>query len=467
MPADPADEVVAPTRDDPFVAASSPVVGGPLGWHARPHPVWTPLRVVLVLVTLTGALWLVRSAPCTDAGGWFGGDPFSDLCYSDLPLRYVDAGHAERTVPYSDTQGRYPDTTATPPVAAAAWVTSVLTQALSGWPDAAARGDLPLAQLSASKALQQEATTYFFVAVLLLFCCALVTTALLAHGSGRRPWDAAAFAAAPALVLAGTIGWDLLAVLLAVAAWWAWERRRPVACGLLAGLGVATAVWPLAVLVAVVLVGVRLGRGRDAGLAALAAAATWTVVQLPALRLGLGGWWRTVNPRLGEPPGYGSLWGLASDAGHTVDPVLMAGLVVVAVGLVVGAAAVVAWRSPRWPRVAQVALLILVGWLVVWPVYSPQQVLWLLPFAVLARPRWRDLLVWQAAECLYFVAIWMHLSGATLDTGAVDKVYAIAIVVRVAAQLYLAAVVVRDLRDPWADPTHPTESDVSLAVRAR
>ncbi len=100
-------------------------------------------------------------------------------------------------------------------------------------------------------------------------------------------------------------------------------------------------------------------------------------------------------------------------------------------------------------------LLILVGWLVVWPVYSPQQVLWLLPFAVLARPRWRDLLVWQAGECLYFLAIWTHLSGATVDTGAVDKVYAIAIVVRVAAELYLAAVVVRDLRDPWADPTHP------------
>ena len=43
-------------------------------------------------------------------------------------------------------------------------------------------------------------------------------------------------------------------------------------------------------------------------------------------------------------------------------------------------------------------------------VYSPQYVLWLLPLAVLARPRWRDLLIWQGAEVLYFLAIWYRLA---------------------------------------------------------
>ena len=37
--------------------------------------------------------------------------------------------------------------------------------------------------------------------------------------------------------------------------------------------------------------------------------------------------------------------------------------------------------------------------------------LWLIPLAALARPRWRDFLIWQAGEVVYFVAIWWFLEG--------------------------------------------------------
>jgi uncharacterized membrane protein len=204
-------------------------------------------------------------------------------------------------------------------------------------------------------------------------------------------------------------------------------------------------------------VAARQGRGRDAGLVALAAAATWTLVQLPALGLGVDGWWHTVAPRLGQPAGYGSLWGLAADGGNAAEPALITAVVVVAAVGVAAAVALAAWSAPRGARVAQVTVLLLVGWLVIWPVYSPQQVLWLLPFAVLARPRWRDLLIWQAGEVVYYLAIWTHLSGATLDNGAVDKVYGFAIVLRLAAEIYLAVVVLRDLREPAHDPVRAAE----------
>ena len=106
------------------------------------------------------------------------------------------------------------------------------------------------------------------------------------------------------------------------------------------------------------------------------------------------------------------------------------------------AAAWPSWRSWWWP-----------GFLLVNKVYSPQYVLWLLPLAVMARPRWRDLLIWQAGELVYFVAVWMYLGGWLEEAaGGRSPAYDLAIWVRVAAELYLVAVVVRDVAAARARP---------------
>ena len=75
-------------------------------------------------------------------------------------------------------------------------------------------------------------------------------------------------------------------------------------------------------------------------------------------------------------------------------------------------------RAPPTPRLAQLGFLVVAGFLLVNKVYSPQYVLWLLPLAVLARPRWRDQLVWQAGEVLYFGAVWWYLGGWTASAPA-------------------------------------------------
>ncbi len=119
-----------------------------------------------------------------------------------------------------------------------------------------------------------------------------------------------------------------------------------------------------------------------------------------------------------------------------------------------------AWRSRWWGcsrpgrrGSPSSGFLIVAGFLLVNKVYSPQYVLWLLPLAALARPRWRDLLIWQAGELIYFASVWWYLDGR-LDPGAGDDpvAYWVTTVVRVLAQLYLVALVTRDVLRPEHDP---------------
>jgi uncharacterized membrane protein len=123
-------------------------------------------------------------------------------------------------------------------------------------------------------------------------------------------------------------------------------------------------------------------------------------------------------------------------------------------------------RARRTPRVAQLGFLIVVGFLLVNKVYSPQYVLWLLPLVALARPRWRDVLVWTAGEVFYYGAVWLYLGGWTASSasGAPDRFYWLAILVRVAAQLYLVVLVVRDVWRPEHDLVERPEP-VAAAAR--
>ena len=75
-----------------------------------------------------------------------------------------------------------------------------------------------------------------------------------------------------------------------------------------------------------------------------------------------------------------------------------------------------------------------------------------MPFVVLARPRWRDWLIWSAAELIYFGAIWAHLDGTLSSGSGGNGLYMASIVVRIAGQLWIAGLVVRDIYQPEFDP---------------
>ena len=454
---------VHPTRDDKVVAAVSEAVGGPMGEHAAPHRSWSPVRVLLLLTALCFAVGLVQKAPCANSLWQDGGENYANMCYSDLPPLYHGRGLSEGHWPYSDDPAvRAEFDVMEYPVGISywAWGTALVTRAIS--PDDAGRD------------LAREARLYTAVNAVGFALLALLTTWLLAAVTGRRPWDAAGFALAPALALTAMINWDLLAVAMVAGVLWAWSRERPVLTGVLIGLGTATKLYPLFLLGGILVICLRRSwRDPDRGRAPLAdlarvtgaAALTWVVANAPAYVTGPEQWrvfWSFNSDRGAD---LGSIWLVLQQAlDATMEPSLINRVSWLFFGAWCLGVLVLGLAAPSTPRLAQLGFLVVTGFLLVNKVYSPQYVLWLLPLAVLARPRWRDLLVWQAGEVLYFASVWWYLGEHLAPAGGGDSgFYWLAILLRLAAELYLVAVVVRDVLRPDRDPVAATGRHWSAA----
>ncbi len=457
-------EPARPSLDDPVVTAASEVIGGPVGEHAAPHPWWTPVRVILAVTALAFALGMVQKTPCVSTN-WADTDVrYASMCYSDVPYLYLGRGFAEGTLPFGDTDGRYQVMEYPVVIGYFAYGAAVLTQAVVGEADLDARHAIPVEQVYLAPGVERETGMYFMVTAVLLGAVLLVAAWLMAGAQRGRPWDAMLFAASPALVLAGLINWDILAVAMVAGAFWAWARGRTVLTGVMIGLGTATKLYPLFLLGAVFVVCLRSRRLREFAVVAGAAAAAWLAVNLPVMLTAYEQWRVFWSFNADRGPDLGSLWLVWQQAGHEVTADTVNIVSWLFFGLVCAGVLVLGLVAPRTPRVAQLAFLVVAGFLLVNKVYSPQYVLWLLPLAVLARPRWRDLLIWQAGELFYFAAIWLYLGEFTASSisGTPDKLYWYAIFVRVAAELYLVVMVVRDILQPWRDPV-PVEPRVVRA----
>jgi uncharacterized membrane protein len=446
-------DVVAPTREDPVVRSASELIGGPSGDRSSGAPWWRPLRVVLAVASLFWVLGMLQKAPC-DATSWDDGDLRARaMCYSDIPYLYTGRGFAEGLWPYADNGGRYEAMEYPVGISYLAWMAAKVTQVNPAGPPSAERRSVAPDAMWSLPGMTVEVNNYFLVTALFLCAFGLLATWFLAGVHPRRPWDALPFVLSPCLLLTSLINWDLLAVALVAGALWAWARDRPVLTGVLIGLGTAAKLYPLFLLGPILVVAWRRGRLGAFGAAAGSAVAAWLVVNLPAWLTGRDDWmvfWRFNSERGAD---LGSVWLALTHRGYSFTSGTINAWSWALFGAVCVAVALLGLRARRTPRVAQLAFLVVAGFLLVNKVYSPQYVLWLLPLAVLARPRWRDLLIWQAGELLYLMAVWTYLGG-WLDeaSGGGARVYDLAIWVRVAAELYLVAVVVRDVLRPERDP---------------
>jgi uncharacterized membrane protein len=427
-----------PSRVDPTAWRAARILGGAWGRHAAtPRGTWwSPIRWLLVMTMVTLILGFAQKSPCA-TGDWAGHKQYTHACYSDVVPLWSDERLDVGAVPYRDTAVEYPVLTG-----AFMWLTADLTRGVhaivSSW---------------------SELVIFGVLTALLLSLCALMVTAATAQTAGRRPYDAAIFALSPLLVFHAFSNWDLLAMAFTACAMWAWARRRPVLAGALIGLGTAAKLYPIFLLVAIGILAIRTRKFSEALWATAAAGFAWGAVNIPIAVAYHRGWWEFYKFSIERPTERSTFWAMfktltsgslkSNDAPYWVPPGIAVALVLVA-----ALAGVIALglAAPVRPRLAQLAFLAVLAFLLTTKVWSPQYSLWLVPLIALARPRWRLTLIWQFVEIMVWIATLTILLGYDVpDHGISYGWLMILLLVRDGLLIGLAALVVREMWRPWLD----------------
>jgi uncharacterized membrane protein len=401
-----------------------------------------------VAAVVAALLGYADKLPCSSGGAWNSfTSQFRDACYTDIYPLYYGEGLSSGKVPYAGHPVEYPVL-----IGAMMQFASWLVRSVS---DPFARG-----------------TDFYYVTIAALSVClvaGVVATAWTAGRGPRGPRDqglqnqglrerlrdpglraALMVALSPGLILAAFVNWDLLAMALTAGGLAFWSSRRPVWAGALLGLAVAAKFYPLLIFAALFLLCLRAGKMRAFGAALGAGLVAWLAVNLPVALTATAGWGRFYAFSRSRGADWGSIWYLFEN--YKV-PVLgdssLGRLNLMSSGLFALACVAIALlvlMAPRRPQLPQVCFLLLAAFLILNKVWSPQYVIWLVPFAVLARPRLWPYLLWQAGEVVYFFGIWAyftHLYAAPAGIG--PDLYFATLGARLITVCLLAFYVVQDM----------------------
>jgi uncharacterized membrane protein len=443
-----------PAGEDTLVRGLSQAIGGPLGEHAvRRSGGWdrivTPARIVVALALLTFGLAWVQKSPC-QTGAWADYSQYRHFCYTDvLALYYAEELNVGK-VPYFQHPVEYP----------------VLTGYFMG-----VLG-LPVHQLAATHQVINDGQLFYNLNAIVLSAFGVVAIAVTLALRRRRPWDAAMFALAPALFVTATVNWDLFVVGLSACFFVAWARQRLVWAGVFLGLAAAAKFYPAFFVGPLLLLALRTGRWRSTLVTVGTGLATWVLANAPVYLGAYPSWRRFFDLNAERPIDWGTIWYIGAHASIPLNasglpPFTYLGahiptlnmlyqgiflLCCVAIGaLAIGAA--------RRPRLAQLCFLVVAAFLLTSKVWSQQYVLWLIPLAVLARPKWGLFLFWQAAEVCYFLAFYGELLNVSGKSVFPEGTFVFAALFRWTTVLVLAIAVVRDILRPEFDPVRRSYPD--------
>jgi uncharacterized membrane protein len=385
-----------------------------------------PVTLGLVLACLGGTLLVgaIHKSPCATSD-WGDGRQYRLVCYTDIVPLFLTEQLAGGRLPYLDRCSpadtncdEYP-------------VLTMYSMRVGGW----ISGD--------------DAARFFWVNALLLVVAAAVTAVSLYLLEPRRAlW----FALAPSLALEAFLNWDLLAVALTATATVAFLRRRDGWAGGLLGLGAAAKLFPGLLLIPFAAERIRERHPDGAIRLWWSAAGAWLLVNLPFALSAPAGWWEFFRFNGARPADWDSLWSIACRLSACVPTALvnvlsLGGFVVVG-GLVWAAKR---RREPDFPR-WQLAFPLLVVFLLLGKVYSPQFSLWLLPWFALVAPDLRRFVAFEVADVAVFLTRFWFFGDLTGVGGLPRWVFEAAVVARAAVLLWCVAAWVRDpSRSPAED----------------
>ena len=390
-------------------------VGGPLGRHAsaRARSWAATVAPLLVLSSAMVGLGVAQRGHCI-RNGWNGTDQFWRGCFSDLPALYR-IGNLETGL------GGYLS-------GAASLDHPVLTGGLM----ALVGGVVP------DGSVLDQTRWYFLLWAVLAAVLVAGTVYLTAASRPRHAGNAVIVAASPLLLIAPLVSSEVFGVALVSAGIWAWSRRHPLLAGALLGLATTARTYPLLVLLALVLLGVRSGRLPVVGRVLLGAVAAVALVLAPFLVSNPDAVTAPFSAWADSGAGLGSPWIIPQLLGHPLPNGAVTALAVVGLLAAVLAGALFALGANRRPSVAEVSLVLVGVALVTGKSFPVQASLWLLPLVALCAVRWRDHLLWAGAEAMHYAMVWLYIGGMSKsDRGLPAPWYAVFLVLRVAAVLYL------------------------------
>jgi len=345
----------------------------------------------VVLACAVGTMSVGTALKYRCAGGDYSdGRQYHDLCYTDVvPLLSTEQLSGGR-LPFLDacrktTDGNncdeYP-------------VITMYVMRTAGW---IAQADT---SLRGGTGINVEAFYYTNAVILTVFAAA--TAFGLWTLVGRRAlW----FALAPTLLIYGVVNWDLVAVAFATLALVAFAARRDGWAGVLLGLGAASKLYPVLLVVPLFLQGIQ-DREPDRSVRVLWwTVGTWIVVNLPFAVTSSSSWFEFFRFNSQRGKDFDSLWYLACR--HWDAGCLSTGMVnlLSAIAFVVGFGVLLVLKTVRQPNFARWTLgFPLIAWfLLTNKVYSPQYDLWLLPWFALAIPSFWAFAAFEAADIAVFI----------------------------------------------------------------
>ena len=314
---------------------------------------------------------------------------FRDSCYTDIYPLYYNEGLASARCPLP-APGRVPG---------------------PDWRDDAGRG---LAGALGQRPLHRGRDFYYVTVVMLAIC--LLVGVLATAATADREGDGVGWKAALLVRYRRPLSWPRSST--GTCSRWRSPRRprRLGGAAAVPGRGAARPgggdqVLPAAVLRRAAAVCLRAGKMREFFQAFGAGIVAWLVVNLPVAIPATAGWARFYAFSRDRGADWGSVWYLfehynvpvLGDSSQGTLNLMSSGSFAIACVAI----AVLALTAPRRPRLPQLCFLLLAAFLILNKVWSPQYVVWLVPLAVLSRPRyWWWYAIWQLAEIGYFFGIW-------------------------------------------------------------